>query len=146
MQVNENIQNSINNKEIFKILEDFPNYKISSKGRILSINNKKPISRNRPSSKQEIFLNGTIVGGRRKIILKNKKGEKVYTSFHRLVAYCFIPNPNNLPQVNHIDGKTLNNNVENLEWVSSRENCSHYRLSKNKNSKLYLKSYANQGR
>lgn len=46
-------------------------------------------------------------------------------SIHRLVAYTFIPNPKNLPQINHIDGDKLNNNVSNLEWCTASENKQH---------------------
>lgn len=44
---------------------------------------------------------------------------------HRLVAMCFIPNPNNLPQVNHIDGNKRNNNAANLEWITNEGNMRH---------------------
>ena len=50
---------------------------------------------------------------------------KMSFKVHREVAKAFIPNPNNLPQVNHIDGDKSNNCVSNLEWVTNRENANH---------------------
>lgn len=52
-------------------------------------------------------------------------GKRKHPTIHRLVAETFIPNIQNKPQVNHIDGDKKNNNVTNLEWCSAKGNISH---------------------
>lgn len=61
------------------------------------------------------------------VLCKNSKTKTI--RIHRLVAQAFIPNPSNLPEINHKDENKLNNNVDNLEWCDSSYN-KNYRNSK----------------
>lgn len=54
--------------------------------------------------------------------LRVSLGRNKFFYLHRLVATCFLPNPENLPQVDHIDGDRMNNAVSNLRWVSAKQN------------------------
>jgi hypothetical protein len=74
----------------------------------------------------------------------NMNGKRTTKALHRILAECFIPNPEGLSDVDHIDGDRRNNSLENLRWVTHGENIRHsYSLSKrsatdtnNANSKL----------
>ena len=59
-----------------------------------------------------------------------KKGSGFY--LHRVIAITFIPNPNNLEEVNHIDGNPYNNRVENLEWMTREDNMRHFHENRTK--------------
>lgn len=68
------------------------------------------------------------------------EGKHWVLSVHRIVAQAFIPNPENKKQVNHIDGNKLNNSVNNLEWVTAKENIAHAHntgLLKKHNNQFY---------
>lgn len=52
-------------------------------------------------------------------------GKRVFNMTHRIVAMHFLPNPLNLPQVNHIDENKFNNSLSNLEWMSNKDNSRH---------------------
>lgn len=72
---------------------------------------------------------------------RNDKREKHY--IHRLVACAFLSNDNNLLEVNHIDGNKGNNNVNNLEWVSHKDNLIHavrMRMTKKANPVLCVET------
>lgn len=113
---------------IWKIIKDYPSYMVSDHGEIKSLN-----------------YNGTK---KEKILtpFPNKKGYlcislykdcKIKPSLvHRIVAEAFIPNFDNKPQVNHIDGNKQNNAVNNLEWCNNSENTLHaYKIGLNQNKR-----------
>ena len=55
----------------------------------------------------------------------SRPNERKYEYIHRIVASAFVPNPHDLPHVNHIDGVKTNNSAENLEWVTPKQNTAH---------------------
>lgn len=60
-----------------------------------------------------------------KSVIFSINGIRKQYDIHRLLAQYFIANENNKPDINHIDGNKLNNNLENLEWVTKSENNKH---------------------
>lgn len=75
--------------------------------------------------KSRKVLKNRIDGHGYEHVLLYKNGKHKNYKVHRLVAKTFIPNPLNLPQVDHIDEKKDNNNVSNLRWVTASENTRH---------------------
>ena len=81
------------------------------------------------------FLKQSSLSGYYGVTLSNKIGYKA-KYIHRLVAETYIPNTKNKECVNHKDGNKLNNSVDNLEWVTHKENVIHaYRIGLNKGRK-----------
>ena len=104
--------------EIWKQVKGYNGrYKISTDGRVKSFAQDKENGRIKNG-----YLNHD---GYRIILLYDGNGGKKWHFVHRLVAQAFIPNPDNLPQVNHMDEDKENNRVENLEWCDNDYNI-HY--------------------
>jgi hypothetical protein len=97
--------------EIWKIIDEFPNYSISNLGRIKNTNT-------------NLILKPCLKSGYFNVSLTNNKFKK-NCKIHRLVAFAFIPNPENKSDVNHKDKNKLNNNLSNLEWMTRKENNLH---------------------
>lgn len=109
-------------KEIWKDIKNFEGlYQVSNLGRI-------------KNNKDEI-LKPAIKRGYNQVTLC-KNGERKYIGVHRLVAESFIPNPNNLPQVNHKDENKLNNTVQNLEFCDCSYNINYGTRNKKISKKL----------
>lgn len=94
---------------IWKTINEFENYEISNTGLI---------------RKEGVLLSPFDNGGYERIQLINGDKKQKFL-IHRLVATHFIPNPENKPQVNHINLKKKDNVYTNLEWVTNQENVNH---------------------
>ena len=121
------------NIERWKVIEEFPEVLISNKGNVKSLST----LRNRKTH---------INSGYELIVFENNTG-RYSRLIHRLVAQSFIPNPENKPCVNHLNGIKTDNRAANLEWVTYKENIEHavktglidYSKRKNPRHKIYPK-------
>jgi len=120
--------------EVWHGIKDFENYKVSNLGQIYSIKTGKIL-------KQSIDRKGYAV------IHLYRNGFRCHKKVHRLVAEAFIPNPDKLPEVDHIFGDRLDNQSINLRWVSgsantrNREAC---RKALSKYNGVYLERKTNK--
>ena len=111
-----------------KIIQDFPNYMIDTNGIVMNTATNKVLKGYIHKYKHTNY--------RRFTLTKDKKKHNV--KLHRLLAIAFIPNPNNLPNVDHKDGNGLNNHLDNLRWCSYGQNLQNTEV--HKNNKLGIKN------
>lgn len=119
-----------NNKIKWNDIDGFPHYQVSTDGRVRSKSysfiDKSGVKQTRKGKELKLSTTESKHDKGYKQVYLYDEDHKRYTKFvHRLVAQAFIPNPNNYPQVNHIDEDEWNNSVDNLEWCTALYN-SHY--------------------
>lgn len=104
--------------EIWRQIKEYPRYSVSNFGRVKNNNTDK------------VLKGYTDFKGYQRVCIHCRgEGIRKDLKVHRLVAEAFVPNPDNKPQVNHIDGNKQNNAASNLEFCTNQENQLHaYRV------------------
>lgn len=130
-------------KEVWKDIPGFENlYQVSNFGNVKVLDR---ICNSAIKNNNKVLRKGKILKQYNKRgylqVSLSKNNKRYYFSVHRLVAMTFIPNPNNLPQINHKDENTLNNCIENLEWCTPKYNCNYG----TRNSRIYNKTSFRKG-
>lgn len=106
------LSNFVDIGESMNNIEGYPNYMVTREGEVINTKSGRVLKQEENSCR---YLRVTVC--------KNNKPKRYFV--HRLVAIAYIPNPSNLPQVNHKDGDKQNNHVDNLEWCTQSINQYH---------------------
>lgn len=119
------MQNTSQKLEIWKDVPGYENfYQANPSGFIKSLSKPLRIKKGFRVTK-ELIISNTDNGEGYFICSLSKNTIRKSILLHRLIALTFVPNPLNLPEVNHKDGNKLNNHVDNLEWVTRQQNIDH---------------------
>lgn len=108
--------------EVWKDIPEYNGlYKVSNLGNVKRIAKTYFCGNNTKRVLEERLIVGDMAKGYKRVELWDNRNHKKYM-VHRLVAQAFIPNPDNKPEIDHIDGNPLNNKVDNLRWCNHTEN------------------------
>lgn len=97
-----------------KSLDSHPNYGFTEDGRVFNLKFDREL---------KPYISNTT--GYYYITLRHSDGRYRPTALHRIIAKLYVPNPNNLPQVNHLSGNKLDCHKDNLEWTDNQGNTQH---------------------
>lgn len=119
-------------EEIWKDIEGYEGkYQVSNFGRVRSLDRIQRRTDYRTGKQYETFKKGLMItqnqgkNGYMRAKIFDKDGQRKIALVHRLVAMAFIPNPDNLPEVNHKDEDKTNNRADNLEWCTQSYNVTY---------------------
>tara|TARA_R110000744_G_scaffold171840_1_gene290346 strand:- start:145 stop:609 length:465 start_codon:yes stop_codon:yes gene_type:complete len=113
----------------FVRIDDFPNYVIHPCGSICSLY----------KNKTTLMKSWKDKGGYTIVGLRDKPGHQQHLKLHRLLALHFIPNPENKPLIDHINGIRNDNRLENLRWATYKENANNRIIKPITKGNIYLR-------
>lgn len=111
----------INDVEVWKTYPEFPFIEGSTIGRIRTLDREVSNGKGTYIIKGRILKQQLVDHGYVQVAF-SLSGKTVHRKVHRIIASCFLPNPDNFPEVNHKDNDRTNNNIENLEWCTREYN------------------------